>query len=866
MGTQMANKIFRVSIIVVGSLLAVIYAAFFISEITMVSTYRVSGTVKSRVIARGEKTLEFLSVDSTDFVGAPYPHMGDTLVTIGDSAAAPGAWSKTFGSPNPPGTEVPVAFTYQGESFSTVLRTRPATFSDLALTVFIMFLRFLIILSYLLLGFWAFSKRPDSGAVRALTLFCFAMACLLIGAVQLGIENYASFTIPYWSTVRNLMGAFSLLFGSFWLNLNLLFPSPRRLIAVHPAWAYALCYLPMAILMILALVLQTSAMGTVVIVLAAAQICAGFLLLWRRHRTSRDPLEMRQTRLVLWGSGAGLLSLAGLIIIGVISASWMRGLSTAAITAIITGVFLALLLSPLSFAYAFGRYRLLEVEGRIRRGTRHLLTSIALLAVFYLVIFLVSESLLSVLGVESRTPVLVVALTLAIGFAPAQRRLTTLLDKWFYPERVRLKGMLDEFIRGSQGSADTEAFWSGLENRLKAALKVDSVYPVVRAHGNGHFVHWQGSLTPFDTASAFIAAIAKTEGRPILRDEMEASRRTIFTAEESDWFRDHRLALILPMMTRAELVGFLGIGYKSERQDFEPADIDILKSLTSQIAVVTDNLRLLEENVEKKRMEAELSIARKVQEGMLPRDLPPTPGLAVAARSRFCTEVAGDYYDVIDMPGGRTMLAIGDVSGKGAGAALLMSNVQASLRTAVGVGIRRTEASSTAATTDPRPDDVRLADIIASINRLIWRNSQPDQFITFFAAVFDPVRGRLEYVNAGHNPPLVVRRDGDVIELTEGGLFLGAIEDIPFASAAVDLAEGDVFFGYTDGLSEAMRLDEEMFGEERIKDLLIANRTIPPDELLERLEREVEVFLGDAQLGDDFTLLSGVVLRRLDHK
>lgn len=857
----MPARIIQIIIVVVGLLLVAISTLFFIREATMVSSYRASGTLQSRYYVRGQSTLEFLEVDTADFISSPYPHAGDTIVTIGDTVAVAAVWDKYFDFPQRPGLEIPIRFVSHGDTLSVTTRTRIGKTSELAGTVLTMVLRFLLNISYLALGFWAFSQRSNSGAVRALTLFCFAMASFFMGAVQLGIENYASFSIPYWSTIRSLLGTFSVFFGSFWLNLNLLFPSPRRLMTQRPLWGYLLCYLPLAILVLLATVFRTNAMGIASIVLVSVQIIAGFLLLGRRHATSGDPLEKRQTRLVLWGSGVGLISLAVLIIIAVFASTWLRRLPNIYTTMMICGVFLALLLSPLSFAYAFGRYRLLEIEGRIRRGTRHLVTSIILLAALYLLIFIISESLLSVLGVESRTPVLIAALALAIGFAPAQRRLMGLLDKWIYPERGRLKGMLDDFIRASSASSDTEAFWNGLENRLKTALKVDSVYPVVRAHGNGHFVHWRGNLTPFDLKSAFIGEISKTGGRPIMRDEMEARRTAVLTTEESNWFGANRLALVLPMITRSELIGFLGIGFKSEQRDFEPADFEILQSLTSQIAVVTDNIRLLEENVEKKRMEAELTIARKVQEGMLPHDLPPTPGLEVAARSRFCTEVAGDYYDVINMPDGMTVLAIGDVSGKGAGAALLMSNVQASLRTAVNVGRHATEppAENPAPSLPHRPD-IGLAEVVVSINNLICRNSQPDQFITFFVAAFDPVRGRLAYVNAGHNPPLVVRGNGTVEELSEGGLFLGALPDIPFTSGLTEVAAGDVLFLYTDGLSEAMRSDEEMFGEERIKSFLISNRTVSSEELLKRLEREVEIFLGDAQLGDDFTLLAARIV------
>ncbi len=845
----MSAKIVKIAIIVIGSLLAAIFAIFFIREVTMISSLRASGVIQSRYYARRQTTIEFLEVDSSDFASPPYPRTGDTVLTIADTAAIPTTWEKYFDCPNKPGTEISITFLHEGDTLSTRVRTRPTSFSDLAGVGIIMLLRFLLSVSYLILGFWAFSKRSDSGAVRALTLFCFAMASFFMGAVRLGIENYASFSIPYWSVILGFLGSFSVFFGSFWLNLNLLFPSPRRLMTKYPAWGYLLCYLPLAVLVLLSVVFKTNHLGTATIGLVTIQICAGFVFLGRRHFTSRDPLEKRQTRLVMWGSGAGLLSLVGLIAVAVFASDWLSRLFTVYTTMLISGVFLALLLSPLSFAYAFGRYRLLEIEGRLRRGTRHLVITLALLTVFYLMIYFVSEFALRILGVASRTPVLVASLVLAIGFAPAQRRLLTLLNRWIYPERVRLTGMLNDFIRGSLTSADKDAFWIGLENRLKTALKVDAVFPVVRVLGNGHFMSWRGELMPFETGSAFIREMSKSGGRPIMRDEMEASRKVVLTGAEANWFSGSRVALVLPMITRAEMMGFLGIGFKSEQRDFEPADFDILQSLASQVAVAADNLRLLEENVEKKRMEAELSIARKVQEGMLPRDIPHTPGLEVAARSRFCTEVAGDYYDLIEIPDGRTVLAIGDVSGKGAGAALLMSNVQASLRTAIGVGMQP----------DGSPAGIRLADMVASINHLICRNSQPDQFITFFVALFSPADGRLDYINAGHNPPLVARGDGTIEELTEGGLLLGALPDVPFQAGAVTVAEGDIIFLYTDGLSEATRSDEEMFGEERIKRYLTANRVLSPQDLLAKLEKEALEFVGGSQLTDDFTLVAAKV-------
>jgi len=405
-------------------------------------------------------------------------------------------------------------------------------------------------------------------------------------------------------------------------------------------------------------------MGIITISYITIQIAAGFAFLTNSHRSLKDPLEKRQTRLVLWGSGAGLGTLGILLILAIIASSWLPRVSQMLMMSILTVAFLAILLSPLSFAYAFGRYRLLEIEGRIKRGTRYIIVSLALLVVFYGLVYLFSEFLLDTMGITSRVPTVVIALLLAIGFTPTQKWIQAFLEKRIYPERIRLRELLRDFLESSLTATDKTIFWSGLENRLKQILGVETIYPVLRSAGEGDFINWNGTHTPFASGGEFIGEIAKIGNRPILRDELEASQKVSLTDSERGWLYGNKIALILPMVARLKIIGFLGIGLKTQKEDFEVADFEILQSLASQVAVAGENIMLLEENVEKRRLESELSLARKVQEGMLPRDIPNTPGLIVAARSRFCTEVAGDYYDIIPLDGDRTALAIGDVSGQ----------------------------------------------------------------------------------------------------------------------------------------------------------------------------------------------------------
>jgi sigma-B regulation protein RsbU (phosphoserine phosphatase) len=285
------------------------------------------------------------------------------------------------------------------------------------------------------------------------------------------------------------------------------------------------------------------------------------------------------------------------------------------------------------------------------------------------------------------------------------------------------------------------------------------------------------------------------------------------------------------------MVGFLGIGRKVNEEDYAPEELNVLGSLASQVALASENIRLLEENIAKRRLEEQMEIARKIQEGFLPRVLPDTPRLEVAAGSRFSLEVAGDYYDVITLEGGETVLAVGDVSGKGAGAALIMANLQASLRTAIRMGVPLSEA-------------------IARVNELIYNNTPSDQFITCFVGMYSPAEHKLTYVNAGHNAPIVARENGTIERLEATGLILGVLPVFVYDVRSIVLERGDVVLMFTDGVSEAMSKDEIEYGEDRIVEFARKYRRASTKELLNALERDVNEFFGRVPTEDDSTVVS----------
>ncbi len=233
----------------------------------------------------------------------------------------------------------------------------------------------------------------------------------------------------------------------------------------------------------------------------------------------------------------------------------------------------------------------------------------------------------------------------------------------------------------------------------------------------------------------------------------------------------------------------------------------------------------------------EIEEAREVEQGLLPKALPEMAGITLAAGRRAARAVSGDYFDAIPLGSGKVALGIGDVIGKGLPAALLMSNLQAAVRA----------GSGTAASP---------AELCARLNNAMRENMPSGKFITFFYAVLDAERRSLSYSNAGHGAPLLVRRNGEIVRLDQGGLVLGVFPDVVYSEGAVALQPGDRLVLYTDGVTEARNAEGEEFGEDRLIAEITMARALPAAQIKDRLLAAVSAF-GD--LHDDATLLVAAI-------
>ncbi len=274
---------------------------------------------------------------------------------------------------------------------------------------------------------------------------------------------------------------------------------------------------------------------------------------------------------------------------------------------------------------------------------------------------------------------------------------------------------------------------------------------------------------------------------------------------------------------------------------FKTEHLDILTTLASVASIRVENASLLDARINRERMERELELATEIQQRFQPAGPPVIEGYEFQGISFSCYEIGGDYYDFIPRADGKMLIALGDVSGKGTAAALLMSSLHAAIHGQV------------AAKTP-------LEGSITSVNQYLAENTPANRFVTLFTAELDPLTGNLRYINAGHNPPLLARSDGSIEQLSSGGLPLGIIPNAEYETGEIDIGAGDVLVVYSDGVSEANNLAEEEFGLDRLAEVVKTNLKGTASAIRDKVESALSEFTGTAPANDDITI---VIVKKL---
>ncbi len=400
--------------------------------------------------------------------------------------------------------------------------------------------------------------------------------------------------------------------------------------------------------------------------------------------------------------------------------------------------------------------------------------------------------------------------------------------------KVQEMNTLFEISREMNTTFESDAILRILGYALMGQLRV--LRYVVFTHDGAGLRPVMVRLPDFESNDEHLESLAS------LRETVAFSEQRRPESAHEQWLHDAGIMTIIPMLSQHSLRGVLCLGERVGGATFDHTELEYLHALANITISALENARLVRETIDKQRMEQELSVAKTIQKGLLPKSIPAPEGYEIAAVNESSQQVGGDYYDVITLSEHEYVLAIGDVAGKGVPASLLMANVQAALRTIAPLRLPMPEATT-------------------RINAIIHANTGADKFITFFWGMLDTRAHSFTYVNAGHNPPYILCADGTLQSLDVGGLILGIMQPPPpYAQATVRLQPGETIVCYTDGVNEAMSKEMHEFSDERLQQLLAAHRDLPADALLRLIRDEIVDFTTGAAQSDDITML---IIRRV---
>jgi sigma-B regulation protein RsbU (phosphoserine phosphatase) len=322
---------------------------------------------------------------------------------------------------------------------------------------------------------------------------------------------------------------------------------------------------------------------------------------------------------------------------------------------------------------------------------------------------------------------------------------------------------------------------------------------------------------------------------------LDAQADDRFGSSNSIQMQGIRSIICVPLWNNRAVIGLIYIDNLVSRRTFSQSDLRLIALIANMAAVKIENALLLEEQLEKKRIEEQLAVASQIQRRLLPQFNPEVPNYQLYGVNHSCYEIGGDYYDFISKENGKLAIVIADVAGKGVGAALLMAAFQASIRTLI------------KAKNDP-------ADLMTQLNNVMRENSPPNKYITAFYGELDPMNHTFDYVNAGHNPP-VLFHNGQHTLLGACGPVIGIIPGASYVCRNISMEPNDLLFLYTDGITESQNPQEEEFGEEGVIHFLAKNRDLAVEELSRVLENQIREFTQNAAPLDDATL---IILKRLE--
>jgi sigma-B regulation protein RsbU (phosphoserine phosphatase) len=776
-------------------------------------------------------------------------HAGDSLaLTIqpqGSSAAATPLPSRTV-----------------AVRLAPVYATRPGLL-DLLGRVF--FLSVIFPFGCLALGVWVVAARPRDWNAW------FLLGILQYFIVIFGENRYWPGAIyafqNFWSTLGLIAGPLSIMY------FGIYFPERARLDVSLPwiKWVltgFLVALLPVALWDALGFAFSFQSIAWLVpaspsiyrslTFLAMASISIYFFCLAQKAGTATSPDAKRRLRIQYVGSTIANAPLFLLILYSMFTG---HDIGYGVPPWLVISALLIFTLFPISLAYVVVVHRAMDLRIIMRQGTKYAFARSSLWVIRILTGYILVTAAIKVYLHNSLNPVSV-ALIAALGGLllffrfRTSKTLSLWIDRKFFREAYSQEHILNELANQAQTFTDTPALIHTVSECIGNALHIDRIAVLLRSGDTFRLQYAQG--VQMDN-NLLLSGSSKT----IANLDVVKSPANVYMDNPDAWLlaatdseraalRELGAEMLIPLRGRNRLLGVMALGPKRSEEPYSRTDRGLLQSVALHAGLSIENSELMHslavEAGKRERINREIEVAREVQERFLPQSYPAIPGVELAGAYRPAQTVGGDYYDFIEMKqagsGAISLgIAIGDVSGKGISAALLMASLRASLR-----GLTRNSNGD-------------LATMMREVNELVFEASASNRYATFFFAQLDPGTRKLAYVNAGHNAPALIRHRGnrngetEIIRLEAGGPVIGLLPSSDYEQSTLTLQPGDILLAFTDGISEAMTADGEEWSEDRLIERLIECPDMPAAALAKRLFDAADDFAAGAPQHDDMTLL-----------
>lgn len=498
---------------------------------------------------------------------------------------------------------------------------------------------------------------------------------------------------------------------------------------------------------------------------------------------------------------------------------------------------------PIAFGYSIFKYQLMDVSVVIKNAIIYGAATLIIAAAYFLVIYLLGQGISQAIGTQYQGIIAgIVFIIFALVFQSTKDKFQNFLTAKFYPEQFAYQKVLVKFSNDVSSMIGLENILDKTYETFTNALKIDNFGIMVRGNNSSDLVlvrskgiKDKGMLISKDNIHEFIEQKKSLSKIPVI----EREEFTTVCKERSQVLVDNEIYTAIPMTVKSKIVGLLLFGLKHSGAQFSYEDLELLNAVANQAAISVENARLYETEKQKLSIERDLDLARKIQQGLLPSCIPNVNKLDICGQMIPAMQVGGDYYDLIKISDSKIFVVVGDVSGKGLSASLYMAKLQTMIQLAC--------------TIDKSPKQ-----ILVDINKRLYESLERSWFVTMTLALFDSSTNSVKFCRAGHMP-LITASNGTISSYkTQGigvGLESGTIFESSLFEEEVTFKPGQIFAFFSDGITEAMNESNDLFGEDKLSELLRNKSNKSSNELMDEIWESITRFRGHAEQNDDMTMV-----------